>query len=309
MQKNFKWLAVAVIAGMTMISTGCTKVPAGYVGVKVYLTGSDKGVSNEVLTPGRYYIGWNEDCYIFPTFQQNYSWTKSPFEGKSQDESFNIQTGEGQVVNCDIAITYHYEVAKISDLFQKFREGNEEIRDKQLHNFVRNAMNVEASQYQVSEIYGPKKVQFIEAVVKDVRNQVAPEGVVVDDLSLIGAFRLPEGVTAALNAKNEAVQKAQQIQNEVAQSRAEAEKTVAIAQGEAKAILIRAEAKAAANRKISASLTRELIENNKVEKWDGAYPQFVSGAQAGGIMINTNGMRTATKTAPVAVDKTAETQE
>ena len=290
MRKYTSLMLVAFVVMSMAFSTGCTKVAAGYVGVKVYLTGGSKGVSNEVLTPGRYYIGVNEELYPFPTFQQNYSWTANPSEGSPTNESFNIQTAEGQVVNCDIAITYHYDVAKISDLFQKFREGNDEIRDKQLHNFVRNAMNMEATKYQVSEIYGPKKVEFITAVTKDVRAQVAPEGIVVDDLSLIGAFRLPESVTAALNAKNAAVQKAQQIENEVAQSKDEAEKAVAVANGEAQAVLIRAKAQAMANRELSASLTRELIESKKVEKWDGVYPLMVSGGQAGNILINTDSL-------------------
>ena len=298
---------MALIAGLAMFSMGCTKISAGYVGVKVYLTGGDKGVSHEVLGPGRYFIGWNADLYTFPTFQQNYSWTANPNEGSRSDESFTLQTAEGQSVNCDIAITYHYEEAKISDLFQQFREGNDEIRDKQLHNFVRDAMNVEASKMLVSEIYGPKKVSFITAVEKEVRSEVAPSGIILDKLSLIGAFRLPESIEKALNAKNEAVQKAQQIENEVAQSKAEAEKSVAVSEGEAQSILIRAKAQAAANRIIAASLTRELIESRKVDKWDGQYPQVMAG-NGGGILISTAGLASR-KAAPAATDATAEAED
>lgn len=286
---------------------GCSKVPAGQVGVKVYLLGTSKGISNEILGPGRYLIGWNQDLYLFPTYQQNYSWTESAHEGSASDESFTMQTSEGQSVNCDIAITYHYETDKISDLFQKFREGNDEIRDKQLHNYVRNAMNEEASKMLVSEIYGIKKIQFILAVEKDVREKVVIDGIIIDQISLIGAFRLPPTLEKALNAKNEAVQKAQQVQNEVMESKAQAEKNVAIAEGEARSILIKAQAQAKANRLLSASLTRELIEKNKVEKWNGVYPLFVSGSSSNGIMINTSGLIDAKRiSAPSPTDTTAE---
>jgi regulator of protease activity HflC (stomatin/prohibitin superfamily) len=307
-----KAILAVCISVIAMVSTACTKVPAGYVGVKVYLTGGDKGVSSEVLGPGRYYIGYNEDLYPFPTFQQNYSWTANAHEGSSNDESFSLQTAEGQVVHCDIAITYSYDPLKISQLFQKFREGNDEIRDKQLHNFVRDAMNTEASKLLVGEIYGPKKIAFITAVEKEVRAEVLPEGINVEKISLIGAFRLPDALEKALNAKNEAIQKSQQIENEVASARAEAEKTVAQANGEARSILVRAEAQAKANRILANSLTRSLVEYEKVKRWNGQYPNFVSGGSANSIMVDTRGLsdykQTSVPVAATGTDKTATTE-
>ncbi len=305
--KRFLLLALLVVGGYSL--TGCSKVPAGSVGVKVYLLGQTKGVSTEVLTPGRYWIGINQELHLFPTFQQNYSWTANMKEGSASDESFTIQTSEGQSVNCDIAVTYHYEEDKISGLFQKFREGNEEIRDKQLHNYVRNAMNEEASKMLVSEIYGPKKIAFITAVEKAVRAKVASDGIIVDQLSLIGAFRLPESLEKALNSKNEAVQKAQQVQNEVLESRAQAEKNVAIAEGEAKSILVKARAQAQANRELASSITAALIEDKKVNKWDGVLPLIIGGGNSNQtMMIDTSKLAAHRKAvaAPVAEEKTEE---
>ena len=299
-------LTVILIVGCIWLS-GLEKVGPGYVGVLVNLYGGEKGVNNVVVGTGRYWIGPNTNLYLFPTFQQNYSWTASPSEGSPTNESIDFQVGGGQIVNCDIAITYQFEVSKISDLFQKFREGNEEIRDKQLRNFVRNAMNARASKMAVEDIYGPKKVEFIKSVEEDVREQVKPEGIDIVQLSLIGAFRLPAGLTQMLNDKATANQKALTIENEVAQSRAQSEKNVAIAEGDAKSIIIRAKAQAEANKIIAASLTRELIESRKVDKWDGQYPQFVSGGSAQGIMIDTsflNGHRAT----PQATDSTASSK-
>ena len=45
------------------------------------------------------------------------------------------------------------------------------------------------------------------------------------------------------------------------------------AQGDAEATRIKAEADAEANAKIAASLTSELIEKQKIEKWNGSVPQ------------------------------------
>ncbi|TON47649.1 transposase, partial [Vibrio parahaemolyticus] len=67
--------------------TGCSKITAGHVGIKVNLLGGDKGVQAEEVGVGRYWVGVNEELYSFPTFSQNYVWTASETEGSENDES------------------------------------------------------------------------------------------------------------------------------------------------------------------------------------------------------------------------------
>ena len=67
--------AVLVVGGVYAVANLET-VPAGYVGVKVNLYGSEKGVQNEELGVGRYLLTWNEQCYLFPTFNSS---TPIPF--------------------------------------------------------------------------------------------------------------------------------------------------------------------------------------------------------------------------------------
>ena len=61
--------------------------------------------------------------------------------------------------------------------------------------------------------------------------------------------------------------------------KAETEKKTAVtnAEAEAEALKIRAEAEAEANRTIAASLTPEIIENKKLEKWNGELPKVTGG--------------------------------
>lgn len=70
MKRYSSLIFVVCIALLSSLNMGCSKVEAGHVGVKVYLLGRDKGVDSEVLGVGRYWIGWNEDLYLFPTYQQ-----------------------------------------------------------------------------------------------------------------------------------------------------------------------------------------------------------------------------------------------
>lgn len=251
---------------LTMYS--CSKVPAGNVGVKVYLLGKSKGVDTEELGVGRYWIGINEELYLFPTFQQNYVWTKNPAESSPNDESFTFQTIEGMQVNADVGISYHLNPTKVNTIFQKYRKGIEEITDIYMRNYVRDGFNTIACKYAVSSVYGAGKAKLIEEVHKMISEALEPQGIIVDKLYWIGALRLPEKVLNALNAKIEATQKAQQIENEIRSAEAEAKKKIAIARGEAEANRIRL-----------SSITRQMIdyermlnERKALEKWNGQLP-------------------------------------
>ena len=112
MNKFVKFVGISMMA---VALAACSKVPAGNVGVKVYLLGSDKGVDSEVLTPGRYWIGFNEELYLFPTFTQNKTWENPAGTGRS----FSFQTAEGMVVGADLGISYTVMPDKVSTILNK----------------------------------------------------------------------------------------------------------------------------------------------------------------------------------------------
>lgn len=248
--------------------TACmSQVPAGHVGIKVYLLGSSKGVDHEVLGVGRYYIGYNEQLFLFPTFQQNYVWSESSHEGSAADESIEFGARGGVDVHANVGVSFHINNEKVADVFQKYREGVNEIRNIPLRNAVRNAFQRRAANYEVEQLYSTAKTKLLEDVTSDVRAEFSPLGIEVDSLSLVGNFKLPENVTAALNSKIAAIQKAQQRENEVAEAKAQADKDIAQAKGVAQANQIKMQ-----------SLTPTLLQWEAIQKWDGKLPQIASGA-------------------------------
>lgn len=271
-----KKLIVLTIACMTMV--GCMKVPAGYRGIKVYLLGTNKGVDTEELGVGRYWIGINEELYLFPTFTQNYVWTKDPAEGSPQDESITFQTKEGLSVNGDIGISYHIDADKVPLVFQKYRRGVEEITDIYLRNMVRDAFNQFGSQTAVEGVYGAGKTALLDSVQKSVADQVADVGISIEKVYLIGAFRLPDSVIKALNSKIEATQRAEQRENELREAQAEAEKKIAEAHGEAQSTILRAKAEAEAIRLKRIELDPLMVQYESVQKWNGILPQVTGQA-------------------------------
>lgn len=278
---------VALTAGI-FFWVNLYKIEAGYVGVKVYLLGSNKGVDNEVVGPGRYYVGINEDMYLFPTFQQTILWDKN--------DAFNFQSKEGMVSSADVSLSYTLDRDKISILFQTYRKGIDEISEVYMKNLLRDSINKIASTFSVEEIYGEKKQEFQDKVLVDLKEKMAPIGINVDFVAFVGGIRPPESVVKAIDAKVEATQRAQQRENELREAEAQAKKTEALATGKANAqiqeakgkaesIRIEAEAKAEANRKIAESIKNDLIKYNAIEKWDGKLPQ-VSGSNTNLPLIN-----------------------
>jgi regulator of protease activity HflC (stomatin/prohibitin superfamily) len=263
---------------LCLAGAGCSKVPAGHVGIKFYLLGGEKGVDTEELGPGRYWIGINEDLYLFPTFTQNYTWMKEPRSRRDDaDESITFQTDQGLSVNADVGISYAVDPSKVTALFQKYRKGIAEITDVYLRNMVRDALVTEASTRQIEMVYGSGKAELLEAVEQRVRAQVQPLGIVIERLYWAGEFRLPPTVTSAIGAKIKATQFAQQRANEVAAAKAEADKAIEEARGVAESTLLKAKAEAEAIR-IKGDALREnprLVELSAIEKWNGTMPQFV----------------------------------
>lgn len=264
---------------MALALTACNQqVPAGYAGIKVYLLGSNKGVDHEVLGPGRYYIGYNEQLFLFPTFTQTYTFTRSPSEGNSDNEEISFQTKEGLSVSSDIGITYHIDPAHVADVFTKYREGIIEITHTFLRNMLRDQFNEIASTLPVESLYGSGKSDLIKRVTIGMQHQTTPIGIVIEEVYVIGSFRLPDAVTNAINAKLTATQLAQQRENEIQTAKAEAEKVRVTAQGAADAVLINARTQATANQLLTASMTPQLVQYNAIQKWNGEMPNYVAGS-------------------------------
>lgn len=290
-------IKVVFVACAVLFLSACQKVPAGNVGVLFNLYGSEKGVDTQIVGPGRYWLSPNEELFLFPTFTQNYNWTREWVDdnanGKQEpsevaDESLRFQSIEGLTINADVGISYAIDKGKVVDIFQKYRKGVDEITDIYLRNMVRDALVTNASAMTAEEIYGTGRTTLIAKVQDDVRKQVDTLGINVEKVYWNGALRLPAELQNAINAKVQAVQKAQQRENEVAQAKAEAQKAVEAARGEADSKLLIAEAEAKAI-KIRAEALRSnpelptlvMAEAQKeaVSRWNGVLPaQMIPGS-------------------------------
>lgn len=279
-----RFIMIFVLALSALFTTGCSKVPAGNVGVIVHLLGGSKGVDSEEVGVGRYWLGFNDELYLFPTYTQNDTW-----EGKTG--SITFQTREGLNVNADVGISFHIDPNKVSTVFQKYRKGIDEISDVYLRNMVRDALVKAASTQDVETVYGQGKTELLEKVEDSVQKEVEPIGIIVEHLYWVGTLRLPETVVENINRKINATQMALTRENEIQQTKAEAQKKIEEAKGnaesrltearaEAEAIEVKGQAEAEAIQAKTKALGGNpiLVQYEIAQMWDGKLPEYTMGA-------------------------------
>jgi regulator of protease activity HflC (stomatin/prohibitin superfamily) len=287
-------LAIAAIVVAAVVGVvGCrmaTRVDAGHVGIRVKLAGSERGIQDmPVVTGWVFFNPLTEQIILFPTSVQNVVWSQSTNEGKPFDESITFSSTEGVNANADVGLSFHIEPNLAPRLYGRFRLNDLTIlSDGYMRNTVREAFNDVTSKLAVQEIYGPGKSAMLNEVTQKCRDVFGKDGIVIDQLTINGALRLPQNVVDAINRAMEATQNAIQSHNRVAQVEAEAQQAVTQAHGQAEAarekaagdadaLLIRARAEAQANETIRLSMTPAVLQYRALEHWDGKLPTYSAG--------------------------------
>lgn len=276
-RKHFQFAALALAA---IWATGCgTTIQPGHAGIIVDAYGKDRGVQSYTATTGRvWYNPITTTVFEYPTFVQSVVFTASPHEGRSVNEEITFTNADQMSIAADVSLSYSLLIDKLPAFYVKFRSDDlNQFTYGYLRSLMRDKFNETAGHYTVAQIMGDNG-PFLKQVKDALQADLEPLGVHLESqFGFIGAPRPPEQVIGAINAKAQANQLAIQKQNELVQVTADAAKVVAKAEGDAKATLIWATAQADANRRMSESLTGNLIELKRLEKWNGILPQ-VSGS-------------------------------
>ena len=286
---KFGVAAVAVlIVGSIFLNyvASITRIGAGYVGVEVLLSGSQRGASEiPVRTGWVFYSPLRSQIIEFPTFVQTVKWTHDMNEGRAVNEEMSFNSKEGMEIYSDVSLSYSIDAKRVPDFYVKYRVNDLDLFTHGiLRDVVRNSLNEVASTYNVEQIYGEQKAEFIDKVQALIQKRMEPVGVMIQQFGFIGAPRVPAVIAEAITSKAQAIQDAERARNELAKTQAEAAKQIAAAEGDAKAAVTRAQGEAEANRIRQNSLTPQLLELRKIEnqkelieRWNGQLPSVQTG--------------------------------
>ncbi len=271
-----------------------TRIGAGYTGIEILLSGSQRGASQIPIRTGWvFYSPLRSQIVEFPTYVQTVKWTSNLDEGRPTNEEMNFNSREGLEIAANVSLSYAIDPTKVPDFYLKYRIVDlDRFTHGILRDITRNSLNEVASTYTVEQIYGENKAEFLDKVSALIQKKVAPVGVGVQQFGFIGAPHVPEVIASAITAKAQAIQNAERARNELAQTQAEAAKKVAEADGDAKSSVARAQGEAEANRIRQSSITPQLLELRRLEnqrqlidRWNGQLPQVESGGANGGLLL------------------------
>lgn len=262
MKKTIKKISVVLLGLVAMLSmASCERIDAGHEGIKVNLYGDDKGVGDVALVTGRvFYNPFTTEIHEYPTYVQTVDY-----------EPFEINAKDGSKFTVDPTININPIGGKSPEIFKKYRKPLKEVIKHVLKTHIANAYRIKLNAYTTDELVS-KREEFEKATEDYLREILLKENFELGEMT--SGLKYPDALVRSIDAKNQAVQEALRIENEVAAIEAEAKKKVAAAEGEAQALKIKGDAEAEYNRKISASLSGLIVQQEMIKKWDGKLPTY-----------------------------------
>src|SRR6185436_3205102 len=229
------------------------RVDAGHVGIKVNLTGDNRGVSKfEYKTGWVIYNTWISKLYEFPTYQQHIDYPEQ-----------QVITKGGFSANIKPSFNYSLKPGDVGDMFQNLRLDVRQIEQQWLQTAIVGTVNDVANKWAVDDIFNNRE-RFESDIVAEANKRVSKWFTISQ---LRTNITPPAALQQSIEAKTKAIQEVQVAENQKLVARADSAALVIAAAGEAEAI-----------RRKQVSLNQNYIDYLKVQKWDGKLPQVQSGS-------------------------------
>lgn len=266
--KTWKKAGIAAVAVCIIgIGANCINIiPTGYTGIKT----SFGKVSQKELTTG---------IHFSVPFVQNVSEINNKQQDVTiADKIWGEASDKTPVYAENVTVTYNISVEKSVWLYSNVTNMDDIINNGIVASAVKSAM----AELGPEDVTNRGKVEpLAQQKLAEALNAKYGEDAVAVHQVIISNMDFEDAYNDAIQQKSIAQQTAarQKIENETAIAKAEADKTVAIKNAEAKAekMKIEAEAQADANKKVAESISDELIDYQKIEKWDGRLPTVTGG--------------------------------
>ncbi|MFT4093336.1 MAG: SPFH domain-containing protein [Niabella sp.] len=249
------------------------RVDAGHVGIKVYLTGDNRGVSKfEYKTGWVLYNTWISRLYEFPVYQQHIEYPEQ-----------QVITKGGFSATIKPSFNYSLKPGDVGDMFQNLRLDIKSVEQQWLQTAIVGTVNDVANKWAVDDIFNNRE-QFETDIIKEANKRVAKWFTISQ---LRTNITPPPALQQSIEAKTKAIQEVQVAENQKLVAIAEGDRKIAQAKADSAAMVIAAAGEAEAIRRKQVSLTPTYVDYLKINKWNGELPQVQAGAGSG-FMLNLN---------------------
>src|SRR5438093_9095315 len=135
-------------------------------------------------------------------------------------EKASVPSKEGLIMGLEASILYHLDPARAATVYQQMGPTYADIL---LIPTFRSAIRAITAGNTAASLYSDGREGIAQQILEDVRRQVAPRGVIVENV-LLRDLQLPETLKHAIEAKQQAQQEAQRMEYVLQRERQEAER-------------------------------------------------------------------------------------
>lgn len=267
-------LGVGIVFSLIVFTSSCTVIKPGQIGI---VFNKASGTLRSETQGSVFVIPFLSKVESYPVSLRTYTMVQRSGEGNSkEDDSIDLPSKEGQHIKQDISITYNTNQDKAKDVFQSFNGASvEEIEESFIRRTTITVAQTAAGQMSLTELISTKRDELQSTIQAKLADELAKRGFVLDKVNL-GASHLPASVEQQMQAKMAAQQDAQRAEYELVKQSTLAKAHIAEAEGIAKA-----------NQILQVSLTPAVLENKKIDKWNGVLSSVVTGSSSS-LMLNLN---------------------
>lgn len=276
---KFRGRQALSLLGLLICLFGCiTKVPVNSVGI-VY---SPFGGTKEMTL--------SEGFHTKNIFDKVYK-ISSEVQSMTLD-NITTQTKDAQYLNSYLDIKYRVNEANAYVVFKQYRT-LKNMSDNLIVSTTQRMLELVTTKYNVIDILGEKRSNVYSEVEIMLAEELAKYGVefvsiTINDMD--AGEKLENAITDEAVAKK-AVETAEQnllkAETEAKQKTIQAQAEQDAAKIKAETKVIEAEAEKQANELLNQSLSKEVLQKEWIEKWNGQMPTYYGGSDAG-IMFNMN---------------------
>ncbi|MCD7803775.1 MAG: prohibitin family protein [Oscillospiraceae bacterium] len=178
-----------------------------------------------------------------------------------------------QTVSTTLAINYRVDTSMSYSIYKNVGSDYEMVL---ITPAVNEVLKATVSQYTAEESV-TNRTLISDGLLEGLNEKLNDSGLYITDVNIID-FDFSEAYITAIEEK-------QVAQQQLLKAETEKETTITNAEAEAEAMKIQAEAEAEANRILSESISDELVEYYKIEKWDGKLPTITG---SGSMMLDVS---------------------
>jgi regulator of protease activity HflC (stomatin/prohibitin superfamily) len=267
----------AVLVLGTAVACSGTRVRSGEVGVRVVDLGAHAGVQEHELGVGWYFPQLGSYVLKFPTTTRTEVWADN---GDAIGPSIQFNNADGVPTRMAVSVQVRIDPQRASNAVQRYRLGFEDMVRGPVQRDLQDAFVRLGPRYTSQQLVSGEGSRLLVEVTQLLNQRLGREGVIIDNINLVGAPALPDAIRDRINQRIEAEQNVATQEAQVRVVQAQAQQRIAEAEGLARATEIEGRALAA---------NPQVLRQREIERWNGQCPLDSDTCVIGaGALVTTN---------------------